>query len=152
VRGAATRATPGTWVSGNRLITDAGETPTQGGRPVETILVVDDDDRVRVAVQDMLEMMGYTVLDTGNPRVALRLVEHLTIHLLLTDLVMPLLGGLELAGRVAVLSPQTKVLLMSGSIVSDATARRHPSIAKPFTPDELAERVRQVLAQPAPCR
>ena len=117
---------------------------------METILVVDDDDRVRVAVQDMLEMMGYTVLDTGNPRVALRLVEHLTIHLLLTDLVMPLLGGMELAGRVAVLSPQTKVLLMSGSIVSDA--RRHPSIAKPFTPDELAERVRHVLAQPAPCR
>ena len=119
---------------------------------METILVIDDDARVRGAVQEMLETMGYIVLDTGNPQVALRLVEHLTIHLLLTDLVMPLLGGLELARRVAVLSPQTKVLLMSGSIVSDPTARRHPSIAKPFTPDELAERVRQVLAQPAPCR
>jgi len=114
--------------------------------PVKTILLVDDNDRVREAVQEMLEMMGYTVLATGNPRTALHLVGRRTIHLLLTDLVMPLLGGLELARRVAVLSPQTKVLLMSGSALSDASTRRHPSIAKPFTPNDLAERVRQVLA------
>ena len=85
----------------------------------------------------------------SNPRTALHLVGHRTIHLLLTDLVMPLLGGLELARRVAVLSPQTKVLLMSGSALSDASTRRHPSIGKPFTPNDLAERVRQVLADGA---
>jgi len=90
-------------------------------------------------------MRGYTVLDTGDPQVALDLTKKHAIHLLLADVVMPLMTGPELARRVQALSPQTKVLLMSGSTVSDATASGYPFIAKPFTPDELARKVREVI-------
>ena len=57
-----------------------------------------------------------------------------------------MMTGTELARRVQALSPQTRVLLMSGSTVSNATASGYPFIVKPFTPDALAARVRQVLA------
>jgi len=120
--------------------------PTEGGAVVETILVIDDQDRVRVVIREMLQMRGYTVLDTGDPQVALDLTRKHAIHLLLADVVMPLMRGPELARRVQALSPQTKVLLMSGSSVYDATDSGYPFIAKPFTPDALAARVRQVLA------
>src|SRR5437667_7447175 len=69
-------------------------------------------------------------------------------HLLLTDVVMPRMKGTELADRVKTLSPQTKVLLMSGYSVSGVAGR--PLIGKPFTGDQLAERVREVLTQPSP--
>ena len=121
-----------------------GDMPTEGGANVETILVIDDQDRVRVVIREMLQMKGYTVLDSGDPQVALDLTKKHAIHLLLADVVMPLMRGPELARRVQALSPQTKVLLMSGSSVSDASG--YPFIAKPFTPDALAARVRQVLA------
>ena len=119
--------------------------PTEGGADVETILVIDDQDRVRVVIREMLQMRGYTVLDTGDPQVALDLTKKHAIHLLLADVVMPLMRGPELARRVQALSPQTRVLLMSGSTVSDATASGYPFIAKPFTPDELARKVREVI-------
>jgi len=121
-----------------------GDTPTEGGSDVETILVIDDQDRVRVVIREMLQMKGYTVLDTGDPQAALDLTKKHAIHLLLADVVMPLMRGPELARRVQALSPQTKVLLMSGSSVCDASG--YPFIAKPFTPDALAARVRHVLA------
>jgi len=122
-----------------------GDSPTEGGSDVETILIIDDQDRVRVVIREMLQMEGYTVLDTGDPQVALHLTKEHAIHLLLADVVMPLMRGPELARRVQVLSPQTRVLLMSGSTVSDATASGYPFIAKPFTPDALACKVREVL-------
>ena len=121
-----------------------GDMPTEGGAAVETILVIDDQDRVRVVIREMLQMKGYTVLDTGDPQAALDLTKKHAIHLLLADVVMPLMRGPELARRVQALSPQTKVLLMSGSSVCDAS--EYPFIAKPFTPDALAATVRQVLA------
>jgi len=94
----------------------------------------------------MLQTKGYTVLDTGDPQVALQLTEKHAIRLLLADVIMPVMTGTELARRVQAISPQTRVLLMSGSTVSDAAASGYPFIAKPFTPDALAARVRQVLA------
>ena len=67
-----------------------GDTPTEGGSDVvETILVIDDQDRVRVVVREMLQMKGYTVLDTGDPRVALHLIKKHAIHLLLADVSCP---------------------------------------------------------------
>src|SRR3989442_6749569 len=109
--------------------------PTEGGANVETILVIDDQDRVRVVIREMLQMRGYTVLDTGDPQVALDLTKKHAIHLLLADVVMPLMRGPELARRVQALSPQTKVLLMSGPSAPDAPAE--PFIAKPLTPHRL---------------
>jgi two-component system cell cycle sensor histidine kinase/response regulator CckA len=116
---------------------------------VETILVVDDEDQVRVLARGILETKGYTVLDTGDPQMALHWVKSgVCLHLLLVDVVMPRMKGTELADRLKTLSPQTKVLLMSGYAVSGVAG--HPFIAKPFTIDQLAERVRAVLTRPSP--
>jgi two-component system cell cycle sensor histidine kinase/response regulator CckA len=117
---------------------------------VQTILVVDDEDAVRALVGDILALNGYTVLDTGDPQEALWIATRQAIHLLLTDVGMPFMKGTELAHRLQALRPQTKVLLMSGDQVSDLTASRYPFIPKPFTPDALAEKVRQVLLQASP--
>ena len=116
---------------------------------METILVVDDEDHVRVVARGMLETKGYTVLDTGDPQMALHWVKSgVCFHLLLVDVVMPRMKGTELANRLKTLSPQTKVLLMSGYVVSGVAG--YPFIAKPFTGDQLAERVREVLTRPSP--
>ena len=118
-------------------------------RHVETILVVDDEDQVRVVARGMLETKGYTVLDTGDPQMALHWVKSgVCFHLLLVDVVMPRMKGTELADRLKTLSPQTKVLLMSGYAVSGVAG--HALIAKPFTADQLAERVREMLTRPSP--
>jgi two-component system, cell cycle sensor histidine kinase and response regulator CckA len=116
---------------------------------METILVVDDEDHVLVLARDILQMKGYTVLVTGDPQMALHWVKSgVCFHLLLTDVVMPRMNGTDLANRIKMRSPQTRVLLMSGYSVSGVTGR--PVIAKPFTGDQLAERVREVLTQPSP--
>ena len=58
---------------------------------MQTILVVDDQDDVRALVRDILALQGYTVLDTSDPQAALRIATQQAIHLLLTDVVMPLM-------------------------------------------------------------
>ena len=124
-------------------------TPMEVTRRVETILVVDDEDHVRVVARGMLETKGYTVLDTGDPQMALHWAKSgVCFHLLLVDVVMPRMKGTELADRLKTLSPQTKVLLMSGYAVTGVAG--HPFIAKPFTADQLGERVRGVLTRPSP--
>jgi len=125
------------------------KTSAEVTRDVETILVVDDEDQVRVVARGMLQAKGYTVLDTGDPQMALHWVKSgVCFHLLLVDVVMPRMKGTELANRLKTLSPQTKVLLMSGYAVSGVAG--HPLIAKPFTSDQLAERVRELLTRPSP--
>jgi DNA-binding response OmpR family regulator len=102
-------------------------------------------------VRKMLEAKDYTVLDTGDPHQALRIATQQPVNLLLTDVVMPLLRGTELAQRFQAISPWTKVLLMSAFKVADIAASGHPFIPKPFTPEALVEKVRHVLrAQPSP--
>lgn len=117
---------------------------------METILVVDDEDDVRLVVRRMLEREGYTVVDTRYPLKALELARGGRIHLVLTDVVMPVMKGTELALQVEAISPQTKVLLMSAYMLSEVTASGRPFIAKPFTPGALAKKVRELLAQPSP--
>lgn len=116
---------------------------------METIVVVDDEPDIRVVVRQILQNQGYTVLDTGDPHQALRWAGQQAVHLLLTDVIMPLMKGTELAQRFQSVSPWTKVLLMSAYKVAEITASPHPFIAKPFTPAALAERVRQLLAAPS---
>jgi CheY-like chemotaxis protein len=88
--------------------------------------VVDDEDDIRTVVRKMLEAKGYTVLDAGDPQQALRLATQQPVHLLLTDVVMPLLRGTELAQRFQAVSPWTKVLLMSAYKISEITASVYP--------------------------
>ncbi|HME95468.1 MAG TPA: ATP-binding protein, partial [Methylomirabilota bacterium] len=118
----------------------------------ETILLVEDAQRVRAVVREILEMSGYTVLEARHGVEALELsTRHAgTIHLLLTDVVMPQMSGRELSQRLATLRPDLKVLYMSG--YTDDAIVRHGVLAagiaflsKPFTPDALALKVREVL-------
>lgn len=88
----------------------------------ETILVIDDEEDVRAVVRVMLEREGYTVLDTGDPQQAIRTARQQPVHLLLTDVVMPLMKGTELANRLQSVSASTKVLLMSGYAVDRVLA------------------------------
>jgi hypothetical protein len=117
---------------------------------MEIVLVVDDEADIRAVVRGMLAAKGYTVLDTGDPQQALRLATQQAVHLLLTDVVMPLMRGTDLGRRIQSVSPWTKVLLMSAYKVAEVTTSGFPFIAKPFTPEALVEKVRQLLAQPSP--
>jgi DNA-binding response OmpR family regulator len=117
----------------------------------ETILIVDDEDDIRAVVRQMLAAEGYVVLDAGDPHQALRMAGRQNVDLLLTDVVMPLMRGTELAQRLQALVPSAKVLLMSAYKVAEVDASGHPFIAKPFTPETLVEKVRQVLRdEPSP--
>jgi hypothetical protein len=110
-----------------------------------TILVVDDEAEVRALVREVLTINGYTVLDTGDPFEARRLVESHPIQLLLTDVVMPIMNGLELATRVEAASPKTKVLLMSGYVTAGVKGSGRPLLSKPFKTGDLLGMVRQIL-------
>ena len=125
--------------------------PAELATGTETILLVEDDDAVRLSTLKLLCRAGYTVLDAASPLEALRLAErHPTIPLLLTDVVMPQMHGDELARRVKALRPAIKVIHMSG-YTDDARLRdgRLPHgdafLAKPFTPDALTRTIRTVL-------
>jgi two-component system cell cycle sensor histidine kinase/response regulator CckA len=116
-----------------------GETNSQ------TILVVDDEPEVRALVREVLELHGYTVIDTGDPIEARRIAESQPIHLLLTDVVMPMMSGLELAKRVEAISPTTKVLLMSGYETAAVKGSGRALVSKPFRTGDLVKTVRQML-------
>ena len=117
----------------------------------QTILVVDDEEDIRVVVRQMLAAEGYLVLDAEDPNQALRLAGQQHVDLLLTDVVMPLMRGTELAQRLLALVPSAKVLLMSAYKVAEIAASGHPFLAKPFTPDALLGRVRELLRdEPSP--
>jgi len=143
VRGTATRP------SGNQDLTVV---PVQGR---ETILLAEDEDAVREITAQLLEAFGYKVLKASSGEEALRLAErqHGQIHLLMTDVVMPGMGGRELADLLRAREPQLKVLFQSG-YTDDAVVRYgvvHAEVTflqKPFTPQALAEKVRQALDQP----
>ncbi len=119
----------------------------------ETILLVEDEAAVRSLAARILREQGYTILEAANGEKALRLVEakpELEIQLLLTDVVMPLLGGQGLAEQLSAARPHLKVLFMSG--YTDNPIAHHgvleASIAflkKPFSPSALAHKVRKVL-------
>ena len=133
----------------------AASVPARGS---ETILVVEDQDPVRSLAVAALRKQGYNTLDAASPADALLVAERHAgpIHLLLTDVAMPHMTGRELAGRMKPLRPETKVLYMSG-YATDVIFRRAlldsaaTCLAKPFTPDALAAKVREVLGPPKPC-
>ncbi len=117
-----------------------------------TILVVDDDVRVRAVVYSSLERHGYRVLEASTIQSAIDIVQDgEKVDLVLTDVVMPAGGGAEVIRRVLTVSPSTRVLVMSG-YADDETVRRgiaqgeYPFIAKPFTSGELAEAVDRALS------
>jgi nitrogen-specific signal transduction histidine kinase/ActR/RegA family two-component response regulator len=144
-----------------------------GGRPPSTqvmqraalppgrgsILLVEDDGGVRRIARQTLEQNGFRVIEAANGEEALRLSNSYAepIDLLVTDMVMPLVGGPELAKRLAPTRPALKVLYLSG--YTDETVVGHglldPGLAflqKPFAPDTLARKVHEVLSGVGPPR
>ena len=117
---------------------------------MHTILVVDDEEVVRSVVRDMLEPEGYPVLDTADPQQALRIARERPVHLLLTDVVMPLMKGPELAAKLLAVSPSTKILLMSAYPMSEVSASGWAFLSKPFSVQGLNDRIRQMLVQSSP--
>jgi PAS domain S-box-containing protein len=115
----------------------------------ETILLAEDEAGVRKYTRQILEKHGYTVLVAANGREALHLAGQHSgrIHLLLTDAVMPVMGGPELAGRFAAAHPGARILCMSGYIDRLWPEARNGSnyIQKPFTPAAILRQVRSVL-------
>ncbi len=118
----------------------------------ETILLVEDEDGIRSLVLGILRGRGYTVLEAGRPMEALEISKKFEghIHLLFTDVVMPQMSGREVAAKISAARPHTKVLYMSG--YTDHAIAHHgvlnpgvPFLQKPFTPDALTQKVREVL-------
>ncbi len=129
--------------------------PKESPRGTETVLLVEDAAAVRAVTRQVLERLGYVVLEAPDGKAAMHLAtKHRgRIHLLLTDVVMPELGGRQLAEQLTALRPELRVLYVSG-YTDDAVVRHgvlEAGIAylqKPFTPEILGRRVREVLDAP----
>ena len=120
----------------------------------ETVLLVEDEEMVRTLSTEILEHYGYQVIAAANGEEGLRVCEEFKgkIDLMITDVVMPLMSGRELAERLAVTRPETHVLYMSG--FTDDSIFRYgllddevSFLQKPFSPDSLALKAREVLDQ-----
>jgi two-component system cell cycle sensor histidine kinase/response regulator CckA len=121
-------------------------------RGAETILLCEDDDRIRKLVVTMLSKQGYRVLDAATPGAAIAIARDPStpIDLLLTDIVMPEMNGFELAKMIRETRTDAKVLYMSGytdNRVSSAWVIEPdtPFLHKPFTASALAQKVREAL-------
>lgn len=130
----------------------AEHTKQVSAQPQETILLVEDNEMAREAICDALEILGYRMLTaaTGSEALALFAGGHREIDLVLSDIYMPEMGGVELYRRLVEMSPDVKMMLMTGypregegrSILEED---RVAWIRKPFSRDEIAAKLRAVL-------
>jgi nitrogen-specific signal transduction histidine kinase/CheY-like chemotaxis protein len=117
----------------------------------EVVLLVEDEDRVRKLTSTILQERGYVVLEARDGIEALSVCESTQekIDLLVSDVVMPELGGRELSERILAMRPEIKVLFMSGHtqdvILKEGIMAGTPFLQKPFAPTGLARKVREVL-------
>jgi PAS domain S-box-containing protein len=127
-------------------------TPARGS---ETVLLVEDEDAVRGLASRVLAAQGYVVLEARNGREALDVLgRRHGIDLVLTDVVMPDMGGLELSERVAARHPGVRIVYMSGYTEGDKLQpglrnSPYPFLQKPFSPENLALRIRETLDRSA---
>jgi PAS domain S-box-containing protein len=137
----------------NTTVPISRQSPIQNRRVgPETILLVEDDLEVRQVAMRILKQNGYRVLEAGNGADALRICEDEgeDVDLIVTDIVMPEMGGSELAKKVRELKPEARILFTSG-YTEDAAVRQsllhagEAFIEKPFTPGSLTKKTREAL-------
>ncbi len=123
----------------------------------ETILVVDDNQDTRITTIEMLKHYGYTLLEADSSQKAIKIIEshETTIHLVLSDVVMPQINGPEMIKEIVIIKPDIKVVFMSGYAedqilhdeIFDILHSHIPFIKKPFTYEEIGQIIRQSLDQ-----
>jgi len=125
----------------------------------ETILLVEDEDAVRRASAEFLSLHGYTVLEAKDGLDALAVAKDYgsTIHLLVTDVVMPNIGGGQLARELASRRPEAKVLFLSGYagkvLMGHKTVNSDNNfLQKPFTLKQLSAKIREALTRSSPVK
>jgi len=123
-----------------------------GVKEAETILLVEDDEVVRGVVARVLRRSGFTVIQANDGREAIALykVDGFAIDLIITDLVMPHMGGTELAAAIRSINPRARILFTSGYTQDKVTRDTllYPGAAfleKPFTPAAVAAKARELL-------
>jgi len=126
--------------------------PTTGDQ--QLILVVDDEPMILRAASMALAFAGYQVVVAENGAAGLEtfLAARDTIALTITDVMMPLLNGLEMAQRIKDARPNARIVLMSAysdAVILTMKGPKYPLIRKPFLPDELLRVVRAHIAPPA---
>jgi CheY-like chemotaxis protein len=132
------------------------ETGNARTRGTETILLVEDEDSVRIVLTHVLRAHGYSVIEAPNGADALRIFQQRDseIQLVLTDIVMPIMNGHELAGHIRNIRPGIKILYMSGyphDMLSSAGTLEKGAVClqKPLRPAALAARLREALDSPS---
>jgi CheY-like chemotaxis protein len=143
--------------AGAKAAADAADRePASALRGSETILVLEDEARVRKLICEVLTSRGYRVLEAVRGDEAIRIVteHHGRIHLLLADVVLPEMSGPQVLEQIRARYPNIKVLFMSG--YTDEAMAHHgildsgaPFLQKPFLPEALARKVREVLSSQA---
>jgi two-component system, cell cycle sensor histidine kinase and response regulator CckA len=118
----------------------------------ETVLVAEDEPAILKIIQTTLQQLGYTVIDAGSAQDALAAAARHdgTLHLLLTDVIMPGMNGRDLYERIAASHPEVSVLFMSGYSAdvfqeSSGDTEEFPFLQKPFSMRQLSAKVREVL-------
>ncbi|HYK50150.1 MAG TPA: response regulator [Terriglobales bacterium] len=123
----------------------------------ETVLLAEDEPAVRQSTREFLTLNGYIVLEAKNGTDALAIAREYkgTIHLMISDVVMPQMGGARLAAELAIERPEMKVLFVSG--YAESTVQRHGAIdvtarflQKPFSLRTLAHKIREILDPEVP--
>lgn len=138
------------------VVPEQAPEPVVVARGTETILLVEDQPQLRQLTSHILRGYGYRVLAAANGEEALHICEQKEnlVDLVLTDIVMPGVTGIELVKRLRTFGPHMKILYMSG-YTDDVVLRQgalEPGAAyleKPFTPEGLATKIRQILGMPA---
>lgn len=119
---------------------------------IETILMVEDQEELRVVSRKVLELHGYVVLEASDGQSAIEKCKSHDgpIHLMITDIVMPRMGGVKLAPRVNLMRPNMKILYVTGYPEGPYSQRNLPEgihhfLEKPYTPGTLVKKIKEIL-------
>jgi len=122
-----------------------------------TVLLADDDSNSRIVFRSVLEYEGYNVIEAGDGLSALEVLKNEPVDLLLTDVVMPGLDGIELLEQARLLQPQLRAIVMTGhktneTIISAFRNKACDFLSKPFHVDELLEAINSAMSRDPECQ